>query len=108
MIDHESEILPGLCVLPAPGHTLGHIALLLESGGERLLHIVDCAHNPAQVSHTDWSPLYDMQPDVSAQTRKALFERAARENILVMAYHFPFPGLGRVIEADGAYQWVAN
>jgi len=107
LIDHEAEIVPGVCVLPAPGHTLGHIALLITSDGEGLLHIVDAAHHPIQVTHTDWSPAFDMQPDVSAQTRRLLFERAAWEKLLVMAYHFPFPGLGRVAEQDGMLRWEA-
>ena len=107
LIDHESEILPGICILPAPGHTLGHIALLIESGGDRLLHIVDSAHHPIQVTHTDWSPTFDMQPNISAETRKALFERAAREKLLVLAYHFLFPGLGNVAEQDGMLRWEA-
>jgi glyoxylase-like metal-dependent hydrolase (beta-lactamase superfamily II) len=105
LIDHESEVLPGICVLAAPGHTIGHIALLLTSDGENLLHIVDAAHHPMQVMHTDWSPAFDMQPDVSAQTRRMLFERAARENLRVMAYHFPFPGLGQVTQQAGVLRW---
>jgi len=107
LIDGETEIAPGIWMLPMPGHKLGHCGLLLESGGERLLHIVDAAHHPMQLAHPDWSPRFDLQPEVAAQTRKALFERAARENLLVLVYHFAFPGLGRVIEADGVYRWVA-
>jgi glyoxylase-like metal-dependent hydrolase (beta-lactamase superfamily II) len=108
LIDHESEILPGMCVLAAPGHTIGHIALLLTSDGENLLHIVDAAHHPMQVIHTDWSPAFDTQPDLSAQTRRALFERAARENLLVMAYHFPFPGLGQVTQQADVMRWIVQ
>ena len=105
LIDHETEILPGICALAAPGHTVGHMALLLESRGEHLLHIVDAAHHPLQVEHTGWSPHFDKQPDIAATTRQQLFERAARENLLTLAYHFQFPGLGHVIEQDGKLQW---
>ncbi|MBI5671575.1 MAG: MBL fold metallo-hydrolase [Chloroflexi bacterium] len=107
LIEAEAEIVPGICVLPAPGHTVGHIALLLESDGERLLHIVDAAHQPVQVTITEWSPRFDMQPDRAQQTRRALVERAAREKLLVAAYHFGFPGLGNVMEQDGELVWQA-
>jgi len=107
LIDHETEIAPGIWMLPMPGHKVGHCGLLLESGGERLLHIVDAAHHPMQLSHPDWSPRFDLQPELAVQTRKALFERAARENLLVLAYHFPFPGLGYIKEQDGVLWWQA-
>src|SRR5262245_13573780 len=32
----DAEIVPGVCAVPAPGHTLGHMAVELQDGGERL------------------------------------------------------------------------
>ena len=101
LIDHETEILPGIWTLPMPGHKIGHSGLLLESNGEKLLHIVDAAHHPMQLNHTEWSPRFDTGPETAIQTRKAVFDRAVREHLLVMAYHFPFPGLGHIIEENG-------
>jgi glyoxylase-like metal-dependent hydrolase (beta-lactamase superfamily II) len=105
LVAGDTEVLPGIRVLPAPGHKPGHIAVLIESRGERLLHLVDAAHHPIQVIHPDWSPNADVQPDVAAQTRRALFERAADENLLVMAYHFPFPGVGHVVRQNNQLRW---
>jgi glyoxylase-like metal-dependent hydrolase (beta-lactamase superfamily II) len=105
LIDRETEILPGVCAVPAPGHTVGHMALLIESRGERLLHIADTAHHPIQVTLTDWCPHFDIQPDLSRITRRQIMERAARENLLCAAYHFAFPGLGYVVEQAGELVW---
>ncbi|MBZ0291801.1 MAG: MBL fold metallo-hydrolase [Anaerolineae bacterium] len=90
------EILPGIQAVDAHGHTVGQIALLIESAGERLLHIADVAHHPFQIQHPDWSPRFDSDPLVAAETRQVIFERADREHLPVIAYHFPRPGLGRV------------
>ncbi|MBZ0279772.1 MAG: MBL fold metallo-hydrolase [Anaerolineae bacterium] len=106
-IDTESEILPGVSAVSAPGHTLGQMGLLIEHGVLRLLHIADAAHTHFQVVHPDWSPRFDMQPDVSAKTRKALFERAADQNLLLTAYHFPFPGLGRISRDGENLKWTS-
>ncbi|MFN8449556.1 MAG: MBL fold metallo-hydrolase [Anaerolineae bacterium] len=56
-------------------------------------------------------PVPDQPPGMVAQIRlrqgagsryrRALFERAAHEGWLLCAYHFPFPGVGRVVERDG-------
>lgn len=105
LVDREAEILPGVCAVPAPGHTIGHMAVLLESRGERLLHLADTAHHPIQVALTDWCPRFDMQMDISRVTRRQLMERATREKLLCGLYHFAFPGLGRVVEQNGNWLW---
>jgi glyoxylase-like metal-dependent hydrolase (beta-lactamase superfamily II) len=101
----EAEILPGMCAVAAPGHTVGHIALELSSDGEKLLHIADAAHSSFQVAAPQYSPRFDYDKELAAETRRTLFERAARDGSLVVAYHFPFPGIGRVIERDGGLRW---
>jgi glyoxylase-like metal-dependent hydrolase (beta-lactamase superfamily II) len=105
LIEEEGEIVPGVQAVHAPGHTMGHMALLVASKGEKLLHIVDAAHHPIQLAHPEWSPNFDVRPDVSVATRKHLFERAADENLLMMAYHFAFPGLGKVERAGDVFKW---
>ena len=35
LIDGETTLLPGISALPTPGHTPGHMSLLLESNGDR-------------------------------------------------------------------------
>lgn len=108
LIDHESEIAPGICAVPAPGHTMGHMAVLVESQGERLLHVVDAAHHPSQITHSHWSPRFDVQPEVATATRKALTERAERENLLMLAYHMRFPGLGHVVRDGDTLRWQTS
>ena len=100
LFEPGAEIMPGIRAVDATGHTPGMVALLLESNGERLLHIADTAHHPFQIKHPDWSPRFDSDPDIAAQTRQRLFERAAAEKLLVLAYHFPKPGLGYVNGTD--------
>lgn len=108
LIESDTDIQPGIRAFAAPGHTVGHMALLIESGGQRLLHIVDAAHHPAQITYTDWSPRFDRQPELARVTRRALIERALSENLPVMAYHFPFPGLGCVVKRGQMAVWEAG
>jgi glyoxylase-like metal-dependent hydrolase (beta-lactamase superfamily II) len=105
LIEKEWEFLPGIEAVHAPGHTMGHMGLLVQSKGEKLLHIVDAAHHPVQLAHPDWSPRFDVKPNVSTATRRHLFERAADEKMLMMAYHFAFPGLGRVERVGDGLKW---
>jgi len=96
----EAEIMPGVCAIATPGHTVGHISVEFTSEGEKLLVIGDAAHHWFQLQRPQWSPGFDFDKEQAAVTRRALFERAARDNALFAAYHFPFPGIGR-ITSDG-------
>jgi glyoxylase-like metal-dependent hydrolase (beta-lactamase superfamily II) len=105
LVDAGAEIAPGITTQALYGHTPGHTGLEITSGGESLLAIVDTAHMLAQFQHPEWSPMFDAQPDVSADTRRALFERAAQTGVLLLVYHFPFPGLGHVAKVDDMFDW---
>lgn len=107
LLDTEAEIITGITAVPAPGHTSGHMALLVHSDGQGLLHLADAAHHPMQIIHSDWSPVFDSHPDLSRLTRKALFERIADEKLQMLAYHFAAPGLGYITREHGALRWQA-
>lgn len=103
--EHNPEIIPGIRAVPTPGHTIGHIAVELESNGEKLLHIADAAHHTFQLACPQWSPQFDYDKAQAAETRRAIFERAADEHLLLSAYHFSFPGVGRVAREAGNVKW---
>ena len=111
LVDFGGEVAPGIVALAAPGHTPGHMALEITSGGERLLHLVDAATHPVlHLRHTDWFSPVDNWPAHSVPTRRRLLDRAAEERPLVLGYHFEFPGLGWVVrhgEADWRWEPIA-
>lgn len=100
-VDDGETVAEGVTVVALPGHTPGHCGFMIESQGERLLDLVDALHLQMQIAYPDVSPVYDFQPDVSAQSRRKALERIADEDLMALTYHLPFPGLGRV-ERDGA------
>jgi glyoxylase-like metal-dependent hydrolase (beta-lactamase superfamily II) len=106
-IEGEIEIVPGVRAVPAPGHTPGHLALLISSEGSRLLNLGDAAVHPLHLEHPDWENGFDVAPDAAAATRRALLDRAAAEDTLVMAFHFPFPSVGRIAaRPQGGWAWT--
>jgi glyoxylase-like metal-dependent hydrolase (beta-lactamase superfamily II) len=101
----EHALTRELTALPTPGHTPGHMSILITSQGERALILGDVAHNPAQVHETDWVSRADMDPDVTKTTRRALMERLEREGMVVAAGHFPAPGFGKIVRLEGRRYW---
>ena len=103
----ETAIADGVSALPTPGHTPGHVSVLVHSAGESAVVLGDAAHVPVQAHHTDWSPRADTNPDLSRQTRAALFDRMERERSLVVSGHFPTPGFGKLARTEGRRYWRA-
>ena len=100
LADGEREIAPGVRLLPLPGHTPGHIGVAFTSGQQMAVYVGDMIHHPLQIEHPDWCPIFDALPPLSRATRRALLDRARREGSLVLSYHLPFPGIGRI---DGSW-----
>jgi len=105
LIEHEGEIVTGIYAIATPGHTPGHMALSISSGGKKLLCISDTALHPINLEQPDWCAAVDINPEQIVTTKRTLFYRAAVEKTLVHAFHFPFPGLGYIIQRGDAWQW---
>ena len=105
LVDHEREIVPGIRAVAAPGHTPGQMALVISSRDEQLLCISDAVLHPIHLEQPEWYAAVDFAPEQVVATRRRLLDRAAAEKALVLAFHFPFPGLGRVIQKGEGWQW---
>ena len=105
LIDYETEIVPGIRAVAAPGHTPGHMAVAVASESEQLLDISDTVLHPIHLEESDWYSAVAFAPEEVVTTRRRLLNRAAAEKALVLAFHFPFPGLGRVVQKGEGWQW---
>jgi glyoxylase-like metal-dependent hydrolase (beta-lactamase superfamily II) len=105
LFDRETEIVPGIRAVAAPGHTPGHMALEISSEGEKLLCIADAVLHPIHLEHPEWHAAVDFDPKQVVATRRRLLDRAASRKALVLAFHFPFPGLGRAVQKGEKWQW---
>lgn len=105
-INNETEIVPGIRAIAAPGHTAGHMAVEVVSRGEHLLDMVDAALHPIQIEYPEWYAQLDQFPEQTVATRQAIYQRAAEKNALVLAFHFPpFPSLGHITRQNGGWKW---
>jgi glyoxylase-like metal-dependent hydrolase (beta-lactamase superfamily II) len=107
LIETEMEIVPGIKVLPAPGHTPGHMAVAVSSEGQQLLCISDAALHLIHLEQPQWYSVFDLAPEQALTSKRRLLERAVAERALVHAFHFSFPGLGHVTRKQDGWQWRA-
>jgi glyoxylase-like metal-dependent hydrolase (beta-lactamase superfamily II) len=106
LVEKESEVVPGIHLLPAPGHTPGHSAVAVSSGRDSVLYVADAVLHPILMEQPTWRTAFDLEQDRAAETRRRLLDRAAADKTKVMAFHFPFPTVGRVVAGHaGGWQW---
>jgi glyoxylase-like metal-dependent hydrolase (beta-lactamase superfamily II) len=105
LLDRDTELVPGVRAVAAPGHTPGHLVVAVASEGEQLLWIGDAVVHPVTIGHPDWCAAPDVLPEQAIATRRKLLAWAADENLLFHGAHFPWPGLGHVIRQDSGFRW---
>jgi|tagenome__1003787_1003787.scaffolds.fasta_scaffold20982606_5 glyoxylase-like metal-dependent hydrolase (beta-lactamase superfamily II) len=103
--DGDAELVPGVKVRPAPGHTPGHYIVEVSSNGETALLLADVAHSPAELLEDDWSSPTDEDPQLAQQTRAELAREMIRTGALATMTHFGGNGFGRLVERDGQRDW---
>ncbi|MFG1923340.1 MBL fold metallo-hydrolase [Cryptosporangium sp. NPDC048952] len=96
VVSPPHRVSPSLTIEPAPGHTLGHAVLRLESDGTTAYFTGDAFHHPLQF--TDPGLHLPGCDDLARaiETRAALVDRVRRESAFVFPAHFPAPHYGRL------------
>lgn len=100
-----TQLLPGITAVKVEGHTPGQIALAIHSDKEHLLYISDAFLHPLHIERLDWQTNYDWDQEKAKQSRIKLLELAYKENMMVNAFHFNFPGLGRIDKKGNNWGW---
>jgi glyoxylase-like metal-dependent hydrolase (beta-lactamase superfamily II) len=90
-----------------PGHTPGHVAVHVESGGEHAFITGDLAHHPVQWAEPDWCAAPDTDPEQSAATRRRLLDELAGTEVMVIGTHFAPPCAGHLVADGKGYRFEA-
>lgn len=92
-VSGEAELAPGIHAVPLPGHTPGHMGVLITDGSERLLIWGDIVHaRLLQMPHPDWTVIWDTDPAEAIATRQRIFDRAVTEGLSVTGMHLAARG----------------
>src|SRR3712207_1533315 len=95
-VEDPVELIDGVLVRHAPGHTPGHQIVWIDSAGERALVSGDIANHPVMLLQPGVNGETDADPDLAWRTRREVLERVEREDRLVVPSHFPEP-FGRIV-----------
>jgi glyoxylase-like metal-dependent hydrolase (beta-lactamase superfamily II) len=85
-VDREHEVVPGVGLFHTGGHTRGHQAVRLASGGEQALHLGDLLPTPA-FANPLWITPYDNFPLDSIAVKEKIMVQGIEEGIWFTFYH---------------------
>ena len=105
LMENGHGITSEITTLATPGHTPGHMSLLISSQGENGLVLGDVLHNTAQIENVDWVSRADIDPTQTRITRREMMDRLERDGIPVAAVHLASPGFGKIVRENGRRFW---
>ncbi|XWN30544.1 MAG: MBL fold metallo-hydrolase [Devosia sp.] len=98
-----------LTAMATPGHTPGHMAVRITSGGESVIVVGDAiTYAPIFAANPGWHILFDMDGPAAEASRGPLIEESVTGGTRLIGTHFPFPGLGSVVREGGSLRYVQD
>jgi glyoxylase-like metal-dependent hydrolase (beta-lactamase superfamily II) len=101
------EFLPGIQAMATPGHTVGHHIFMITSEGKSFAFLADLTHHQILLMEKPRMEFsYDTDPKQAAESRVKMLDMLAANKIAVMAYHYPWPGLGHVVKTGQGFHYI--
>ncbi len=108
LAEDNAEVIPGIKLIPATGHTLGGVIVEIASGKDKLLCIGDLVHSQLEFTQPAYYSFLDSSPEAAIRLRTEGLSAIAEDGTLVFACHFPFPGIGHIVKKGGILSWEPN
>jgi glyoxylase-like metal-dependent hydrolase (beta-lactamase superfamily II) len=105
-VKEGQEIIPGIRALAAPGHTVGHTIYMITSDGQSICNVGDIAHHYVlMLDNPRLEFAYDTDGKQAVASRLRVFDMLAATRTLMIAYHFPWPGIGHIAKQGDGYRY---
>lgn len=99
-VEGREEVLPGVVVVPTPGHTCGHTSVLVTGSDGRVLIIGDAMHCPVELQHHGLTYSHDQDHVSAATSRETIHAILTEEDSFFAGVHFPGRVFGRLSAGD--------
>jgi glyoxylase-like metal-dependent hydrolase (beta-lactamase superfamily II) len=108
LVDEKHRITDEIWLESTPGHTPGHFAIRIASGGRNAVITGDLMHHPIQCRYPEWDDKFDYDGAMAKKTRRAFCERYADTGTLVLGTHFGAPSAGKIVKQGDSFRYVAE
>jgi glyoxylase-like metal-dependent hydrolase (beta-lactamase superfamily II) len=103
LVGGEGEVAPGIRVLSSPGHTPGHVHVLVEHEGAAAVILGDVVVHAEQLADPRLVYVSDGDAKAAAETRLRVLGELADDGVPAIAAHFH--GAGRIQREGDGFSW---
>ena len=107
-ITPDYQVTDEVSLFATPGHTPGHVSVLIRSRGEEAVITGDLMHHPIQLTDPSRHGNFDMDPVQGALTRQAFVERFANSKVRVIGSHFSDPTAGWIVRDGRGWKFITD
>lgn len=107
LVSPHHRLCDEIRLMATPGHTPGHVSVVITSEGQAAIITGDSIHHPCQLVHTHWSPGVDHDAAQAEGTRRQILADLADTPTLVIGTHWAGATAGHVIR-DGEHYRLAT
>jgi glyoxylase-like metal-dependent hydrolase (beta-lactamase superfamily II) len=104
-VTRDTTVAPGVDVMMTPGHTPGHLSVVVSHGQHRALLLGDAIVCPIQLDEPSWQSIGDVDPVLAAKVRERLFRELGDGSTYGVGAHFPELRFGRVLSGN-LCRWI--
>ncbi len=104
LVEVTHQVCEQVRFVPTPGHTPGHVSVVIESHGERAVITGDMAHHPLQFAEPGVGSNADSDRAGATATRRTRLAEWAADGSLVIGTHFVAPTAGHLSAAGDGWR----
>jgi glyoxylase-like metal-dependent hydrolase (beta-lactamase superfamily II) len=108
LIETDHRITDEVRLMHTPGHTPGHVSVVIASRGRTAVIAGDVMHHPIQLANAGIQANFDSDKTAAEVTRRAFIEDHGDRDILVLGTHFARPSAGWIVRDGAAWRFASS
>jgi glyoxylase-like metal-dependent hydrolase (beta-lactamase superfamily II) len=107
LVPNDFRVCDEVSFISTPGHTPGHVSILIESEGQSAVISGDALHHTCQIAHPEWKSV-DTDSELANKSRRTLLERFAGTDTLFIGSHFTEPMAGKIVRDNEKFKFAID
>ncbi|HWV41735.1 MBL fold metallo-hydrolase [Pseudorhodoplanes sp.] len=105
LVEYDHQLTSEIRLMPTPGHSPGHVSVVVSSKGETAVITGDLMHHPIQCAMPGLASNFDFDVEMARKTRAEFLARHADKPILVLGTHFATPTAGYIVSTGDSFRF---
>ena len=105
LVEMDHQVTDEVRLEPTPGHTPGHVSVVIASAGRRAVITGDMRHHPIQIGLPHVASRFDHDVARALETRAEFLRRYGDDEVLVFGTHFAAPTAGWIVSHNDGWRF---